>query len=143
MVLEAMAGSFSREGIDNFFPDKDIVIVEGAKEIPLPRVWVGPPEGAPPEVKGIFAFYDYKGEKGDGIRTFASGQEGELGEKILEIYGRAEKSTPVSMYAEGKKIPLKPFLSAMLAGCLSGLVLPLKGVNLAKGGVAIFLKRRR
>lgn len=140
-VLEMTAGSVSREEIDRIFPDKDIVIVEGAKDVPLVRVWTGTPQDVPSGVKGIFAFYNYKGGGGDGV--FGPGQEGELAEKILEMYSRIERTMPVALYSGGEKVFLKPFLSGMLAGCLAGLLIPLKGVNLARRGVAIFLKWKR
>jgi molybdopterin-guanine dinucleotide biosynthesis protein B len=142
-LLENPAGVLSREKILEFFPGKDIVIVEGAKGLPLPRIWVGSPGEVPSDVKGVFAFFDRGASGGDGARTFAPGQEKDLAAKILGMYGRSEGDHPASLYVEGKKIPLKAFVSGMIAGCLAGLILPLKGVNALKGGAEIYLKRRK
>ena len=142
-VLEAGAGEISREKILEFFPGKDVVIVEGAKYIPLPRIWAGSPEELPPDVKGVFAFFDRTGAGGDGSRIFVPGTEKQLAARIIEMYEKAEGDQPASLYVQGKQIPLKAFVSGKIAGCLAGLVLPLKGVNSLKGGAEIYLKRRK
>ncbi|MBL3539083.1 molybdopterin-guanine dinucleotide biosynthesis protein MobB [Aminivibrio sp.] len=142
-LLETGTGEISREKILEFFPGKDVVIVEGAKNIPLPRIWVGSPEDLPPDVKGVFAFFDRTGAGGDGNRIFVPGREKELAGQIIEMYEKAEGDQPASLFVKGKRIPLKPFVSGMIAGCLAGLVLPLKGVNSLKGGAEIYLKQRK
>lgn len=142
-LLEARAGEISREKILEFFPGKDIVIVEGAKKIPLPRIWVGSPEELPPDVKGVFAFFDRSGPGGDGSRLFVPGEEKELAARIIEMCEKAEGDQPATLYVKGKRIPLKAFVSGMIAGALAGLILPLKGVDSLKGGAEIYLKRRK
>ena len=142
-LLEARAGEISREKILEFFPGKDIVIVEGAKGLPLPRIWVGDPCGVPPDVKGVFAFFDRTASGSDGKKVFFPGREKDLAAMIIGMYERTGGNSPATLYVQGKKIPLKTFVSGMIAGCLAGLVLPLKGVNSLKGGAEIYLKRRK
>lgn len=142
-LLETGAGEISGEKIRELFSRKDIVIVEGAKKIPLPRIWVGSPEELPPEVKGVFAFFDRTGPGGDGSRVFVPGEEKELAARIIEMYEKAEGDQPATLYVKGKRIPLKAFVSGMIAGALAGLILPLKGVDSLKGGAEIYLKRRK
>ncbi|MGI6252912.1 MAG: molybdopterin-guanine dinucleotide biosynthesis protein MobB [Aminivibrio sp.] len=143
-AIEAPVGEFSRKFVAGLFPGKDVVIVEGAKHIPMPRIWVGPPDSLPPEVRGVFAFYDRSAHSGDGGgRIFSPGQEKALAEKIMGLYDRVAEDQPSSLYVRGEKIPLKGFVSGMIAGCLAGLILPLKRVDSLRGGAEIFLRRRK
>lgn len=87
-LLEARAGEISREKILEFFPGKDIVIVEGAKGLPLPRIWVGDPCGVPPDVKGVFAFFDRTASGSDGKKVFFPGREKDLAVMIIGMYER-------------------------------------------------------
>jgi len=140
-VFEEPGAGMTTERLEGFFPGKDIVIVEGAKLIPMPRIWVGGPGSCPPDVKGVFAYYDRSAAGGDGQQIFADGDEKALAGKVIELYRRGEGRVKASLFVGGKKIPLKAFVSEMIAGCASGLVLPLKGVNSLKDGAQIFLKR--
>ena len=142
-VEEAPLGELSRAGISRLFPGKDVVIVEGAKNVPMPRVWVGAPHSLPPGVRGTFAFFDRSGAPGDRDRVFSPGQEDALAAKILRIHERVADNQPASLYVEGEKIPLKGFVSGMIAGCLGGLILPLKKVDSLRRGAEVYLKRRR
>lgn len=142
-VFEAPGAGVTPERLDVFFPGKDIVIVEGAKRTPMPRIWVGDPGSCPPGVKGVFAYYDRSAAAGDGKKFFAEGDEKMLAGKVIELYRRGEGGVKASLFVGGKKIPLKAFVSEMIAGCLSGLVLPLKGVHSLKDGVQIYLKRNK
>lgn len=132
-----------RNSIQALFAGDDIVLVEGGKDLPLPRIWVGDPRGLPAEVKGVFACYDRTSSAGDGSFLFSSGEESFLAEKILGYFHRAEGSSGAEVYVRGRKVPLKPFLARMLSGCLSGLLLPLKGMLSLREGVEIHLKRRQ
>ena len=142
-LLEARPGEISREKIPEFFPGKDIVIVEGAKGLPLPRVWVGTPGELPEDVRGVFAFFDRTASEGDGERLFFPGREKDLAARIMEMYERTGENSPAELFVQGKQIPLKAFVSGMIAGALAGLILPLKGVNSLEGGAEIYLKRRK
>lgn len=139
-VWEVPAGEIERERIQGFFPGKDIVLVEGAKRLPLARVWVGSANARPEDVKNVFACFDISAAHGDGSFLFAPGEEKKLTRKILELYRRTEGNNHAELFVQGKRIPLKSFVTKMIAGCLSGLILPLKGVNSLKGGVEIHLK---
>ncbi|NLK18862.1 MAG: molybdopterin-guanine dinucleotide biosynthesis protein B, partial [Synergistaceae bacterium] len=142
-VAEAPAGELSRAGVTGLFPEKDVVIIEGAKDIPLPRIWVGTPGSLPPGIRGVFAFYDRSGATGDGERVFSPGQEAELAARIVRFHERIADNQPATLVVEGEKVPLKGFVSGMIAGCIGGLILPLKRVDSLKKGAAIYLKRRK
>lgn len=142
-VAESPAGKLSRAGIAGLFPEKDVVIVEGAKDIPMPRIWVGTPGSLPSGIRGVFAFYDRSGNSGDGEKFFSTGQEAALAARIVRLHERIADNQPATLVVEGEKVPLKGFVSGMIAGCLGGLILPLKRVASLKKGAAIYLKRRK
>ncbi|HON34491.1 MAG TPA: molybdopterin-guanine dinucleotide biosynthesis protein MobB, partial [Synergistales bacterium] len=41
-----------------YFPGRHLLLIEGGKELTLPKIWVGDPESIPEEVVGVVAFYD-------------------------------------------------------------------------------------
>lgn len=142
-VFEAPGAEMLPEKLEGFFPGNDIIIVEGAKLTPMPRIWVGTRESCPPGVKGVFAYYDRSAAAGDGKQVFAEGDEKVLAGKVIDLYSGGEGRVKASLFVGGKKIPLKAFVSEMIAGCASGLILPLKGVNSLKEGAQIYLKRTK
>lgn len=135
-------GQIAPEELQSFFPCFDLVLVEGAKSVPLPRIWVGPLPSAAEEISGIFAVYDRSASSGDGKFLFTSGEEEALAEQV-EKYAARRGPPDSELYVERRRIPLKPFIARMLAGTLGGLIAPLRGVNWPRNGAAIFLKGRK
>ncbi len=135
---EVPGRDMTAENIRSFFPGFDLVLIEGAKSVPLPRIWVGTLRSVPGEVPGIFAVYDRTAAAGDGSFLFSSGEERALADR-LEVY-LSKSRPPAELYVRGELIPLKPFIAEMLAGTLAGMIGPLKGVNSLRDGADIFLK---
>ena len=63
--------------VARYFPDAEIVIVEGGKYLDLPKIWVENGEPRPEEVVGVFMTYDRNSE-GDGKTRFGAGCEAEM-----------------------------------------------------------------
>lgn len=136
------ARSFDIEEIlFRFFPAVDIVVVEGAKILPLPRVWVGPAD-PPGEVKGIFARYDHR-TCGDLSRNlYGGGDEGLLAQRIIDLCRKAE-STGVALYGGRRRIPAKSFVADFIAGGVLGMVSALKGAQWARDGLSLFIRSKK
>lgn len=139
--MELPAAAPNSDTIAALFPEKDIVIVEGAKSISMPRIWVGSAESAPPEVKGVFACFDRAAEKGDGRFLYVPGEENELADRIAAFHERFANVRCVRVAVRGKRLPLKPFVAEMIRGSIAGLLLPLKGIDSLKEGADIHLAR--
>lgn len=137
--MELPAAAPNSDTIAALFPEKDIVIVEGAKSISMPRIWVGSAESAPPEVKGVFACFDRAAEKGDGRFLYVPGEENELADRIAAFHERFANVRCVRVAVRGKRLPLKPFVAEMIRGSIAGLLLPLKGIDSLKEGADIHL----
>ncbi|NLB84262.1 MAG: molybdopterin-guanine dinucleotide biosynthesis protein B [Synergistaceae bacterium] len=138
-LRKEIPGQLAVENLQSFFPGFDLVLVEGAKSVPLPRIWVGTLSSVPEEVAGIFAVYDRRASSGDGIFLFAPGEETVLADRV-EKYITERGESPAELYVRGERIPLKPFIAQMLARTLAGIIGPLKGVNSLKEGADIFIK---
>ncbi|HRV99262.1 MAG TPA: molybdopterin-guanine dinucleotide biosynthesis protein MobB, partial [Aminobacteriaceae bacterium] len=119
--MELPAAAPNSDTIAALFPEKDIVIVEGAKSISMPRIWVGSAESAPPEVKGVFACFDRAAEKGDGRFLYVPGEENELADRIAAFHERFANVRCVRVAVRGKRLPLKPFVAEMIRGSIAGL----------------------
>ncbi len=141
--MEAPAAAPDRAVFTALFPEKDIVVVEGAKNVPMPRIWVGAPESRPGGVKGVFACFDRTARKGDGRFLYAPGDEGLLAERLYVFHCRFSKTNCVKVSVRGKRLPLKPFVAEMIRGSIAGLLLPLKGIESLREGADIHLEREQ
>lgn len=138
--MEAPAAAPDRGAFAALFPDKDVVVVEGAKNVPMPRIWVGAPESLPEEVKGVFACFDRVARSGDGRFLYAPGEEALLAERVAVLHDRFAKTNAVRVSVRGKRLPLKPFVAEMIRGSIAGLLLPLKGIDSLRKGADIHLE---
>jgi molybdopterin-guanine dinucleotide biosynthesis protein B len=138
--MEVPAAAPDRDAICSLFPGKDVVIVEGSKTLPLPRIWVGSHDSLPGGVKGVFACFDRAAGSGDGRFLFAPGEEKLLAERIAGMRSRFAGSSSVTVFVRGRRIPLKPFVAGMIRGSIAGLLLPLKGVESLRKGVDIHIE---
>jgi molybdopterin-guanine dinucleotide biosynthesis protein B len=121
-----------------FFQGKHLLLLEGGKNLNIPKVWVGSPTEVPEEVTGIVAFYD-RDNPCERERHYASGQEEELASFIVSLVSRAEAS-PAEVYAGGRRIPVKFFVGDFIAGGLSGMLRALKGEFDPEAGVSVHLR---
>lgn len=136
-------GEILAEMTSRFFPGFDLVLLEGGKRLPLPRVWVGAPETVPEDVRGIIAFYgetsgDATGERakefsrrrenassGGEVLHVARGEEVALATMVedLVLRGRA----PLELYVGSSRLPMKSFVAEFIRGALEGMLRSLKG----------------
>jgi molybdopterin-guanine dinucleotide biosynthesis protein B len=114
--------------LDRFMPDVDLVILEGGKSLPLPRVWVGNPEECPSEVKGILAWFGNFQVAGR-IPCFRPGQENDLAAYLLERLLGRKQIPSISLHVDGRKIPLKPYIEGFLGQAILGMIRSLKGTE--------------
>lgn len=122
-----------------FFQGKHLLLIEGGKNLNVPRIWVGNPSEIPEEVTGVVAFFD-RDNPCERERHFASGQEMELASLIVAMVSKAETS-PAEIYAEGRRVPVKSFVGEFIAGGLSGMLRSLKGEFDPEAGVSVHLRK--
>lgn len=121
-----------------FFPEADVLLVEGGKELPLPKIWVGPPSSLPSEVKGVLAYY-HNEVPSDGLLSFRRGEEDAMVEWLYGLQ-RQKASTSLKLYLEHKELPLKDFVANMIAGGLKGMIMALKGGEAVSRGAIVYLR---
>ncbi|HOI82085.1 MAG: molybdopterin-guanine dinucleotide biosynthesis protein MobB [Thermovirgaceae bacterium] len=121
-----------------FFPGRHLLLLEGGKNIPLPKIWVGSPEAIPEEVSGVVAFYD-RDNPCEKERHFCAGQEKELARLVLAMVRKAEAS-PAEVYSREKRIPVKAFVGEFIAGALSGMLRSLKGDFDPEEGISVHIR---
>lgn len=136
------AGDLSLEEIVyRFFPAVDIVVVEGAKSLPLPRIWVAPGGEVPEAVSGVIARYDRaRTESRPEERLFGSEGVEALASLLFDRWRRAEP-TGVALYGGTRRIPAKAFVADFLAGGVKGMVRALKGGEDLAQGLTLFIGR--
>jgi molybdopterin-guanine dinucleotide biosynthesis protein B len=106
-----------------FFPGSDIVILEGGKNLALPKIWVARKDEPTPEEPGIFAVYD-RHLGGDGGLRYGEGDINRLVSDVLGKIDAAGKSARV--YVGGMELPMKDFVSDFVAGGVKGMIGSLK-----------------
>lgn len=122
-----------------FFPDVDIVILEGGKELDSPKIWVRKEGEALPDYPGIFAVYDRHGG-GDGSKVYGKDDIERLVDEIASLASKNEKSARV--FLEEGELPMKGFVADFVAGGIRGMLgaLKVKSDGWAKGDVRVYLK---
>lgn len=118
-----------------FFPDADVVILEGGKELVLPKIWVLEPGEEKPDYPGIFALYDRYGP-GNGGDRYGEDEIDRLASDLAEKISRARKSTRV--YIGNKELPMKDFVADFVGGGIKGMIRSLKGVS--GGDVKVYIR---
>lgn len=127
--------------VAQLFPEKDLVLIEGGKDLPLPKIWVcGEGEKAPPIGQGgVFAVYDrgslLEKEKGH----FGSGMEDELA-SFLEERALKESQRALVVYIGKQRLPMKDFVEQFLRGSIEGMLRSLKGGENLEAGFRIYAK---
>lgn len=109
-----------------FFPEADVVILEGGKDLALPKIWVGRPnDGDISAYPGVFAVYDRDAE-GDGADLYGAEDIPRLAARVEEIVRRS--LLEASVYIDDERLPVKDFISDFIAGAVRGMLGSLKGV---------------
>lgn len=121
-----------------FFPDAEIVIMEGGKNIDLPKVWVRSEGEKIPCFPGIFLVYD---RFRDGVEdsTFGRGCESALAARLASLVsGPAYRSSEV--YIGDRELPMKDFVADFVRGGVLGMISSLKGGKTNGEAVRVYIK---
>ena len=120
-----------------YFPDAELVILEGGKELELPKVWVASNGEPTPNFPGIFLIYD-RSFSGNCGRVFGSGSEAALAAKLADfVRGAAYRSA--SVYIGERQLPMKDFVADFVRGGILGMLASLKGGERGGDSVRVYL----
>lgn len=108
--------------------DVDILLVEGYKKLPLPKVLLSdflPRTG----LKGVVATYGSNLLKDNGItpKHFSQKQIGALTGWLIRTFIGPGKGPRVRLSVDGREIGIKDYVAETVAGVVAGLVRPLRG----------------
>ena len=121
----------------NYFPDAEIIIIEGGKNLPLPKIWVRTEGENHPEYPGIIMSYDRGGNK-DGDLVFCEGEEREMALRLASmVRGKAYRSTKI--YFGDSPFPMKDFIADFIRNSILGMLASLKGGNNAEKIIRIYI----
>lgn len=125
--LESKAENISPQYIaSKYFPDCELLILEGGKDLPLPKIWVRSCGEDVPDCPGVFIVYDRLSEVGDGKRFFCAGEEALIAERLASLVrGRSYRSSRV--YIGSHPLPMKDFIADFIRGSVLGMLASLKG----------------
>jgi molybdopterin-guanine dinucleotide biosynthesis protein B len=124
------------------FPDADIALLEGGKNLKLPRVWVlGENETSPGDgITGIFAYYDRFGQ-GDGSDRYGAGDVRRLASRLIGMARQNERSARV--YIDNGELPLNKFVADFVAGAVCGMLGSLKNPKGLSGEIKVYINIKK
>lgn len=118
------------------FPDAELLILEGGKNLTFPKIWVRSNSEDIPDYPGIFLVYDRNGEGGG--NTFSEGHEAEMAERLSELVrGAAYRSAKV--YIGDNPLPMKDFVADFVRGGILGMLASLKGGESQNEPVRVYI----
>ena len=121
-----------------YFPDSELLILEGGKELPLPKIWVRSPGEDIPDCPGVFIVYDRFSDAGDGKRLFCAGDEALIAQRLAALVrGRSYRSSRV--YIGDRPLPMKDFIADFIRGSVLGMLASLKGGADPSAPVRVYL----
>ena len=121
----------------SYFPDAEIIILEGGKNLPLPKIWVRTEGESQPEYPGIIMNYDRVGNK-DGDLVFCEGEERQMALRLASmVRGKAYRSTKI--YFGDSPFPMKDFIADFIRNSILGMLASLKGGNNAEKTIRIYI----
>ena len=112
-----------RDLAGRYFPRADAVILEGGKDLRLPKIWVVRDKEPVPENAGIFAIYDRHG-LGDGGLVYGAEDIDRLVSGVAEMIEK--NGPPARVYIDDRELPMKDFVASFLAGGVRGMLDTLK-----------------
>ena len=130
----------SKTALSLAFKGKDVVLMEGGKNMGCPKIWVGSPSDIPPDVRGVLACYC--SSLNENFLTFQPGEEDEVASYVYKFWKRSEGNR-IELYIGNKRIPVKEFVSDFLARGLRGMLSALHGVSSFDSGIALFIKSKK
>ena len=114
--------------VDCLLQEVDLVLLEGGKDLPLPRIWVGSPETSPGGIRGVLAWYVREGNRGESP-SFVPGEEENLARFIAGRLGVGREEDSFNLEVDGKEVFLKPFLAVYLKESIQGMLRALKNTE--------------
>lgn len=136
-VIKDIRGEWPPERIaSSFFPDADIVITEGYKKGPFPKIEVIRKANKKKPVclkdKGLIAIATDTGIKAVNVPVYPLGGHKPIARLIEKIFLRRKSGAGLCLMADGKVVALKPFIDAMLKEAVIGMVKSLKHCSKAR-----------
>ena len=123
--------------VSRYFPDSELIILEGGKDLALPKIWVRTEGEEPPLQPGIFMIYDRGGNK-DSKLVYCGGEEKEMAERLASLVrGKAYRSTKI--YFGDSPFPMKDFIADFIRNSILGMLASLKGGNNAEKIIRIYI----
>lgn len=124
-----------------YFPVADIVILEGGKNLNLPKIWVLGEGEAQPGYPGIFALYD-RYAPGNGRERYGKDDLARLVSDIAAMVLRDGKSSRV--YLNRRELPIKDFIADFIGGSVRGMLGSLKGISDEElaGTIRVYLREK-
>ena len=122
-----------------FFPDSDIVIIEGGNDLAIPKIWVSREGENTPDAPGILAVYD-RYQEGDGECRYGVNDLDSLASAIADKLKLSSRSARV--YVGCHELPMKDFVADFISGGLMGMIGSLKKPDDTED-VRVFIKTRK
>lgn len=123
--------------VSKYFPDSELLILEGGKNLSLPKIWVRTEGEKSPQYPGIFMVYDRFGNR-EGKQVYCSGEEKEIALRLSALVrGKAYRSSQI--YFGDTPLPMKDFIADFIRGSILGMLASLKGGGNLGKSVRIYL----
>lgn len=120
-----------------YFPDSELIILEGGKNLALPKIWVRTEAEDKPQYPGIIMIYDRKGNK-DSSLVYSGGEEKDMAVRLASLVrGKAYRSAKI--YLGDSPLPMKDFIAEFIRGSILGMLASLKGGSDPDKTVRIYL----
>lgn len=116
------------EIIAKCFSDKELIILEGGKNLSVPKIWVCSEAEERIDFPGVFLYYD-RFEAGGKKKVFTEGDEKEIIDKLVELV-RGENYRSTNVYVGNEELPVKTFVADFIKGAVLGMLGSLKGANI-------------
>ncbi|MDD4159373.1 MAG: molybdopterin-guanine dinucleotide biosynthesis protein MobB [Synergistaceae bacterium] len=121
-----------------YFPDSELIIHEGGKNLALPKIWVSSEGEDTPQYPGIFMIYDRTGKNKDSRLVYCGGEERDMALRLASLVrGKAYRSAKV--YLGDSPLPMKDFIADFIRGSIMGMLASLKGGKNQDKAVRIYL----
>lgn len=127
--------------VSRYFPGAEIVVLEGGKDLNLPKIWVcSEKDEETDDYPGVFARYDYRltGGKADS-GVFGAGSETKIAALLASLV-REDAYRSASVYIGDRPLPMKDFVADFVRGGVLGMLTSLKGADI-DSDVRIYIKR--
>lgn len=121
-----LAGDVEPQALaSRFFPNAELLILEGGKELSLPKIWVRSKGEETPSFPGIFAVYD-RSSAALGEKEYGAGSESGLAARLAALV-RGPSYRSATVYIGDQPLPMKDFVADFVRGGILGMLSSLKG----------------